>query len=121
MVDIFVPEMQDLFVNRILANERCGVFDGVFLDEFIEHGTRAAGTDLYEATDEEIIQVWVNILEAVRAQTRDDFLILMNVNHTRPTRFAEYINGVFTDSFKDHSGGYSHEWIMVFEGFAVLG
>lgn len=115
MVDIFVPEMQDLFVNRILAIERCGVFDGVFLDEFIDHGTRAAGTGLYEATDKEIIQVWVNILEAVRAKTRDDFLILMNVNHTRPTRFAEYINGVFTESFKDHSGGYSHEWIMVFE------
>ena len=115
MVDIFEPEVQNLFVNRILAIERCGVFDGVFLDEFLHHGTAFAGRDLYDATDEEIIQVWVNILEAVRSQTRDDFLILMNVNETKPTRFAEYVNGVFTESFRDYSGGYSHEWIMVFE------
>ena len=115
MVDILEPEVQNLFVNRILAIERCGVFDGVFLDEFGHNGTGFNGRHLYDASDEELIQVWVNILEAVRSQTRDDFLILMNVNETKPTRFAEYVNGVFTESFKDHLGGYSHAWIMVFE------
>ena len=80
------------------------------------HGTKAGrNRHLYDASDEELIQVWVNILEAVRAQTRDDFLILMNVNHSKPTRFAKYVNGVFMESFRDHPGGYSREWIMVHE------
>ncbi len=115
MVDIFEPEVQNLFVNRILAIERCGVFDGVFLDEFFHHGTAFAGRHLYDASDEELIQVWMNILKAVRAQARDDFLILMNVNETKPTRVAEYVNGVLTESFRDHPGGYSREWIMTHE------
>lgn len=114
-INILLPEVQNLIVNRILAIERCGVFDGVFLDEFGHNGTSWVGRHLYNATDEELIQVWVSVLEAVRAQTRDDFLILMNVNETKPTRFAEYINGVLTESFRDHPGGYSREWIMVFE------
>ena len=115
MVDIFVPEVQNHFVDRIVAIEQCGVYDGVFLDEFYLNGTGWVARHLYNATDEEIIQVWVNILEAVRAQTRNDFLILMNANHSKPTRFAEYINGVFMESFRDHPGGYSREWIMTHE------
>ena len=114
-INILLPEVQNLIVNRILAIERCGFFDGVFLDEFGHNGTGFNGRHLYDASDEELIQVWVNILEAVRAQTRDDFLILMDVNHSKPTLFAEYINGVLTESFRDHPGGYSREWIMVFE------
>ena len=115
MIDIFVPEVQNHFVDRIVAIEQCGVYDGVFLDEFYLNGTGWVARHLYNATDEEIIQVWVNILEAVRAQTRNDFLILMNANHSKPTRFAEYINGVFMESFRDHPGGYSREWIMTHE------
>ena len=115
MIDIFVPEVQNHFIDRIVAIEQCGVYDGVFLDEFYLNGTGWVARHLYDATDEEIIQVWVNILEAVRAQTRDDFLILMNVNHSKPTRFAKYVNGVFMESFRDHPGGYSREWIMVHE------
>ena len=115
LVNPFLPEVQDHFVNRILAIERCGVFDGVFLDEFYRNGTAFIGRHLYDASDEELIQVWVNILEAVRDQTRDNFLILMNANETKPTRFAEYINGVFMESFRDQPDGYSREWIMVHE------
>ena len=115
MIDIFVPEVQNHFIDRIVAIEQCGVFDGVFLDEFYRNGTGWEERHLYDASDEELIQVWVNILEAVRAQTRDDFLILMNANHSKPTRFAKYVNGVFMESFRDHPGGYSREWIMVHE------
>ncbi len=115
MIDILVPEVQNHFIDRIVAIEQCGVYDGVFLDEFYFNGTGWVARHLYNATDEEIIQVWVNILEAVRAQTRNDFLILMNSNHSKPTRFAEYVNGVFMESFRDHPGGYSREWIMVHE------
>ena len=113
--NFFVPELQNLIVDRIIAIERCGAYDGVFLDGFAYNGTGFVGRHLYNATDEEIMQVWENIFEAVRAQTRDDFLILINANHTKPTRFAEYVNGVFMESGKDHPGGYTRDWLLVHE------
>ena len=115
LTNFFLPEVQKLIVDRILAIERCGAYDGVFLDGFSRNGTGFVGRHLYDATDEEIIQVWENVFEAVRAQTRDDFLILINANDTKPTRFAKYVNGVFMESGKDHPGGYSLEHVLVLE------
>ena len=115
LTNFFLPEVQNLIVNRILAVERCGAYDGVFLDGFAHNGTGFVGRHLYDATDEEIMQVWENIFEAVRAQTRDDFLMLINANDTKPTRFAKYVNGVFMESGKDHPGGYSLENLLVLE------
>ena len=115
LTNFFLPEVQNLIVNRILAVERCGAYDGVFLDGFSRNGTGFVGRHLYDATDEEIIQVWENIFKAVRAQTRDDFLILINANDTKPTRYAKYVNGVFMESGKDHPGGYSLDSLLVLE------
>ena len=113
--NFFVPELQNLIVNRILAIERCGVYDGVFLDGFDHNGTGFGGRSFYNASDEEIMRVWENIFEAVRARTRNDFLILINANQSKPTRFAKYVNGVFMESGKDHPGGYTRDWIKVHE------
>ena len=115
LTNFFLPEVQNLIVNRILAIERCGAYDGVFLDGFAHNGTGFVGRHLYDATDEEIMQVWENIFEAVRAQTRDDFLILINANDTKPTRFAKYVNGVFMESGKDYPGGYTRDWVRRLE------
>ena len=113
--NFFVPELQNLIVDRIIAIERCGAYDGVFLDGFAYNGTGFVGRHLYNATDEEIIQVWDNIFKTVRSRVRDDFLILINANHTKPTRFVEYVNGVFMESGKDHPGGYTRDWLLVHE------
>ena len=115
LTNFLLPEVQELLVNRIVAIERCGLYDGVFLDGFNRHGTGFVGRHLYEATDEEIIQAYINIFEAVRAKTRDDFLILINANQSKPTRFAEYVNGIFMESGKDYPGGYTRDWILVHE------
>ena len=113
--NFFVPELQKLIVDRIIAIERCGAYDGVMLDGFAHNGTGFGGRSLYNATDEEIMQVWENIFEAVRARTRDDFLILINANDTKPTQFAKYVNGVFMESGKDHPGGYTRDWVIKLE------
>ena len=115
LTNFFVPELQKLIVDRILAIERCGAYDGVFLDGFAHNGTGFVGRHLYDVTDEEIMQVWENIFEAVRARTRDDFLILINANDTKPTRYAKYVNGVFMETFKDHPGGYTRDWVRKLE------
>ena len=48
-----------------------------------------------------------NILRAVCSQVRDDFLILVNANDTKPKRYTEFINGTFLETGKDHPGGYT--------------
>ena len=98
------PEVQDLIANRIVAVERCGLFDGVMLDQFANHG--AFGWHLYRATEEDIIQAILNIFRSVREQTRDDFLILINANRTKATRYTEYVNGAVMELGYDSIDGY---------------
>ena len=115
LINFLKPEVQQLIIDRIIAIEQCGLYDGVFLDGFRSHGTGFSGRVLYPVTDEEIIQAMLNILRTVRAQVRDDFLILANVNHTKPTRYAEFLNGIFMEIAGNHPGGYSHDWLIVLE------
>ena len=113
LIDFMKPEVQELLIKRIIALERCGLYDGVFLDGFSHNFIGFTGRGhFHHATDEEIIQVMVNILRTVRSQVRDDFLILINTVRTKATRYAEYVNGTFmetqSDSLGGNFGGYTH-------------
>lgn len=100
LIDFLKPEVQDLLAKRIIAVARCGLYDSVLLDGFNNHGTGFVRRYRYLATDEEIIGAILNIFRAVRSQVREDFLILINANESKPTRYAEFINGTLTG--KDH-------------------
>ena len=115
MGDLLKPEVQALIVNRILGIERCGLYDGVLLDGFAHNGTGFGGRHLFPATDEEIIRAYLNIFRAVRAQAREDFLILVNGGHMPPTRYTEFINGTFMEILKDYPGGYSRALLIQLE------
>ena len=115
LINFLKPEVQDLLAKRIIAIARCGLYDGIFIDGFHSNGTGFVGRHLHPSTDEEIIQAYLNIFRAVRLQVRDDFLILVNANDTKPTRFTEYVNGIFMETHKDHPGGYSRDWLMKLE------
>ena len=93
----------------MIAVERCGLYDGILIDGFNKNGLGFIGRNRHPATDEEIIQAILNIFRAVRAQTRDDFLIIVNANDSKPTRFTELINGTFMETGKDHPGGYTYD------------
>ena len=95
-INFLKPEVQDLLVKRIIAIERCGLYDGVMIDQFADHGV--FGIHHNFATEEEIIQAFLNIFRAVREQTRDDFLIMLNTNRTKATRYAQYVNGSFMEA-----------------------
>ena len=114
-INFLKTEVQQLLINRILAIARCGVYDGVFFDGFARHGTGFVGRHLYPYTDEEIIQAYLNIFRAVRSKVRDDFLILINANDTKPTRYTKFVNGTFMETHKDYPGGYTFDWIKVIE------
>ena len=123
LVDFLKPEVQELIIKRIVAIERCGLYDGVFLDGFHNNGSDFVGRNhFHHATDEEIIQAYLNIFRVVRSQVREDFLILVNPNRTKPTRHAEYVNGTFMETLTDNHfsdnpgiGGYTHAGLYEIE------
>ena len=118
-INFLNPEVQDLLVKRIIAVERCGLYDGVMIDQFVNHG--AWGSHIYGVSEEEIIQAFLNIFRAVREQTRDDFLILINANRSKATRYTEYVNGTFMETGSDYEyltgvpGGYTHDGLKEIE------
>ena len=55
-------------------------------------------------TDEAIIAAHIRILHGVRERVQDNFLILVNANHTKPTRYAQYVNGSAMEPGEDYLG-----------------
>ena len=118
-INFLKPEVQDLLVKRIIGVERCGLYDGIMIDQFANHG--AGRSHIYGVSREEMIQAFLNIFQAVRQQVRDDFLILINTNRSKATRYTEYVNGTFMEAGADYQymsgmpGGYSYDGLKGIE------
>ena len=41
-INFLKPEVQELLVKRVVAVERCGLYDGVMIDQFVNHGAGEA-------------------------------------------------------------------------------
>ena len=108
LIDFVKPEFQDLMIRRAIAFARCGLYDGIMLDEFNHHGNGFGGRHLYPYTDEEIIEAYTNVFQAIRSQVRDDFLIIVNAGRSKATRYAEFINGTFMETGQDLPDGYTN-------------
>ncbi len=115
LIDFLKPEVQDLLVKRIVAIARCGLFDGVVLDGFLNNGTSFVGRQLYPATDEDIMTAIEQILNSVRQHVRDNFLILVNTNRSKATRYSQYVNGTFMETIRDYPGGYTYDGLKEIE------
>ena len=116
LVDFLKPEVQDLIAKRMIAMERCGLYDGVFLDGAGGNGgNRFVGRGFHSATNEEITQAMHNILSTVRAHTRTDFLIIVNSNDKIVDGYTELVNGTFMETFRDHPGGYTRDALYTLE------
>ena len=115
LINFLKPEVQNLLINRIIAIARCGFYDGVLLDGAGANGNRFVGRQLHTATNEEITQAMRNILGTVRANTRDDFLIVVNSNDSIIEGYPELVNGNFMETFKDQSEGYTHDSLQNLE------
>ena len=92
LVDFVNPEVQKIIVAQVVAVARCGLYDGIWLDRWNqdpEVGDLAGYVPLkieLAARDK--------ILQDIRANVREDFLILTHVPFTR-NRWASLINGAF--------------------------
>ena len=104
-IDLTQPGMQDIIVQQAIAVAECGLFDGIFFDWFGEDGNilvneHTTPREVFYTLEEEQ-QAKDKILQRIRAQVRDDFLIIINTNRKKIPRRAWGINGTFMETLSD--------------------
>ena len=117
-IDFTQSKTQQWVIQHAIAVSKCGLFDGIFFDHWSEH-PRLEG---HRALEEEHV-ARDNILEGIRAEVSDDFLIMVNTNREKVPRWASYINGAFMETLPDlstefnffQSRGYTREGLMEIE------
>ena len=109
------PDLQNLLIKRIVAVAKCGLYDGVMIDGFNANATGFVDRHFHSVTNAEIIAGTTRILQEVRSRVRDDFLIVVNANRSKPTVYAEYINGTFMETGHDSNGSYTREGLIEIE------
>ncbi len=120
LIDFTNPEVQELIVNKTFALKASGLFDGIMLDWWNEgNATSPIGVNDWSATiltPETELEARLSILQKIRAQVGDDFLILVNANTRQIPKSASYVNGIFMECYKSEYGkGYSLDQILQME------
>ena len=94
LINFAHPDVQDIIVGQALAVARCGLYDGVFFDWWNDFDSTVG--DLISLED--AVRARKNIIDRIRAETRDDFLVVGNVNHTILPITGPQMNGGFMES-----------------------
>ena len=122
LIDIRLPEVQDIIVEQAISVAACGLYDGIFFDWWWEGDFPLAGNwnedgsvQFWEIVDGEIP---VSILQRIRANVRDDFLIMFNSNRRQMPSSVSYINGSFMETFPSENG-YTRDDIIEIEGSLI--
>ena len=101
LLDFTLPETQAWLFAQVEAVSRCGLYDGIFLDHWNEdrrlHELRTLREE-WAARD--------RILRGIRDIAGDDFLILVNANHDKIPKWAEYVNGLWMETLPDLGTGF---------------
>lgn len=104
LIDFTHPAVQEGIVQKAIAVARCGLYDGIFFDWWSEEWSALQGHRNL-ATE---VEAMVSILQRIRAEVGDDFLIMVNTNRSKIPRSAPYVNGTFMETGRDHGEGYTH-------------
>ena len=122
LIDIRLPEVQDIIIEQAISVAACGLYDGIFFDWWWEGDFPLAGNwnedgsvQFWEIVDGEIP---VSILQRIRANVRDDFLIMFNSNRRQIPSSVSYINGSFMETFP-RENGYTQDDIIEIESSLI--
>ena len=118
LVDFTHPDVQDIIVQRAVAVAKCGLFDGMITEWWIEKGYTLAEFSNWRkaySTPEAELQARLSIIQRIRAEVPDDFLIMVNLNRRKIPLTAPYINGGFMEILPDYEGGYTREGVLEIE------
>ncbi len=104
LIDFTNPEVQDLIVKKVFSLHQSGLFDGVMFDWWNEeNATSPIGIDDWSdtiLTPELELEARLSILQQIREQVEDDFLILVNANMRQIPLSAPYVNGIYMECYK---------------------
>ena len=119
LIDMRLPEVQDLIVQRAVAVSKCGLYDGIMFDwwpaaPFTLTSYNADGSVRARERVEEDIPL--SIIQRIRRAVPDDFLILCNRNRHKLPLSAPYINGAFMETHpRDREKAYIRADIIEIE------
>ena len=108
LIDFRLPEVQNIIVQQAISVSKCGLYDGILFDAWGEHSRLLTGYGSHRnhSTVEEEWQARLTILQRIRANVPDDFLIICNHNWKKLPLSAPYINGGFMETH--HEGEYTN-------------
>ena len=117
LLDFTHQGQQDIIVQQALAIAKCGLYDGIFLDWWDEDNL-VLGTgqkvDGYRGNEAEQ-RARDTIIQRIRADVGDDFLIIANTNRRKIPRTAWGINGTFMETGRDYEEGYTYAGLKEIE------
>ena len=118
LVDFTLPEVQNIIVQKAVAIAKSGLFDGIVFDWWHEdHFSLADWRDnsIRYSTKEAELQARLSIVQRIRDQVRDDFLIIGNTNRRKIPVTAPYLNGGYMETGRDHDFGYTYDGLKEIE------
>ena len=120
LINLTLPEVQDIIVQQAIAASKCGLYDGIFFDWWGETGGNLRDFSVtppqFIVPREAVRDARLSILQRIRANVPDDFLIVCNGTHRKLPISAPYINGSFMETFyEDPETGYTRETIIKIE------
>ena len=117
LIDFTHPGAQDLFVQQAIAVAQCGLYDGIFLDWWVEDRSILYNRAGIEDIDPKIeVDAKLSMLKRIREAVGDEFLILVNTVQYKVPRSAPYVNGTFMETEWDPNiGTYTHERLTEIE------
>ena len=119
LMDITLPEVQDIIVEQAISVDKCGLFDGIFFDSWVDDGGALRDFSVDSAPflrpPEAEREARLAILQSIRASVPDDFLILCNQTRRKLKLSAPYVNGAFMETFQDYPGGYTYGGLIEIE------
>ena len=122
LLDFTKSVVIDKIVNEAIAVAKCGLYDGIFFDWWNEHGPVLVGwwnehgpRGIVSSGNEAEQRARDEILRRIRAEVRDDFLILVNGNRRTMPRTGWAINGTFMETGRDYDEGYTYKGLKQIE------
>lgn len=122
LFDFTKPVVIDKIVNEAIAVAKCGLYDGIFFDWWNEHGPVLVGwwnengpRGIVYRDNEAEQRARDEILRRIRAEVREDFLILVNGNRRTMPRTGWAINGTFMETGRDYDEGYTYKGLKEIE------
>ena len=117
LIDFTHPVVQDIFIQKVLAVAKCGLYDGVFLGRWQEdEATLEDDQGVYYRGIEAERSARISMARRIREAADHDFLIIVNTGRSKAPLSAPYVNGTFMETILNEGDtAYTHDRLREIE------